>query len=246
MNLNPILSQVSEWMGVFAVAMLAGTSARFVRRPLVFRYGTRELTFSFSLFALILAVAILVYQFIRPPFFLQQEPTYPIGHLVLAAASLAPFVLALALRGQPVRAIGWGAQTLRPALIMGVSLGLLALFLRGKVFTIINGLDAAQANALVYWLLIGLVEETIFRGYLQLRLVSTWGQWPGILVTALLYAVWHMPRILSQPQTTESAVLQIGLTFVQGIVLGYLMQRTGHVLAPGLYHGISEWLGILA
>ncbi len=245
MNLNPILSQASEWMGVFAVAMLAGTSARFARRPLVFRYGTRELTFSFSLFALILAAAILVYQFIRPPLFVAQDPTYPIGRLVLAAACLVPFILALILRGQPVRAIGWGGQTLRPSLIMGVALGLLALFLRGKAFTILNGIEAAQANALVYYLLLGLLEETIFRGYLQLRFVSTWGQWPGILVTTLLYSLWQLPRILAQPQTTETAVVQIAMTFVHGIVLGYLMHRTGNVLAPGIYHGISSWLGVL-
>lgn len=246
MNLNPILSQASEWMGVFAVAMLAGTSARFARRPLVFRYGTREMTFSFSLFALILAVAILVYQFIRPPLFVEQDPNSPIGRLLLAVACLVPFVLALVLRGQPVRAIGWGGQTLRPALLMGVSLGLLSLFLRGKVFTILNGLDPAQANALAYWLLIGLAEETIFRGYLQLRFVSVWGSWPGILVTALLFSLWHVPRILSQPQAGETAVIQIAMTFVHGVVLGYLMHRTGHVLAPGIYSGISAWLSILA
>ena len=121
----------------------------------------------------------------------------------------------------------------------------LALFLRGKAFTILNGIEAAQANALVYYLLIGLVEETIFRGYLQLRFISSWGQWPAILVTALLYSLWQLPRILAQPQTTETAVVQVAMIFVHGIVLGYLMHRTGNVLAPGIYHGVSSWLGIL-
>lgn len=245
MNLNPILSQLSEWMGVFAVAMLAGLSARFARRPIQFVYGTRELTYSFSLYALILAVAIFLYQFIRPPLFIQTDATAPLGRLVLAAACLIPFALAQVLRGQPARAIGWGGKTLRPALIMGAALGLLAIFLRGKVYVILNGLDSQQGAALMYWLLIALAEETIFRGYLHLRLVSTWGRWPGILITAALYSLWHLPRLLSQNPSMESAALAAGLTLVQGVILGYLMDRTGNVLAPSIYRGISEWLTVL-
>jgi membrane protease YdiL (CAAX protease family) len=246
LNLNPILSQASEWMGVIAVAMLAGVSARFFRRPLVFQYGTRELTFSFSLYALVLALSILLYLFLRPPLFVRDTAPIPLARLILAAVSLLPFVIALIARGQPVRAIGWGGLTLRPSLLMGVSLGLLALFLRGKVFSILNGIAPPQANALLFFLLLALIEETIFRGYIQLRLVSAWGQWSGILAAALLYSLWQIPRMMVQPQATESVVLHLGLAFVQGIILGYLMQRTGNVAAPGLYRGISEWLQVLA
>ena len=246
MNLNPILSQLSEWMGVFAVAMLAGLSARFARRPLQFVYGTRELTYSFSLYALILAAAVFLYQFARPALVAQPDASAPLGRLLLALGCLIPFVLALVLRAQPVRAIGWGGKTLRPALILGAALGLLAIFLRGKVFAVLGGLNGAQGAALVYWLLIALAEETIFRGYLHLRFVSTWGRWPGILITALLYSLWHLPRLLTQSTTTADALLAVGLAFVQGVVLSYLMDRTGNVVAPGIYRGISEWLAVLA
>lgn len=246
MELNAVLSQVSEWLGVFAVAMMAGASARFARRPLLFRYNRREVIFALSLFALVLAVSVLLYVFIRPPLFSAEQPARPLGRLLLALGAVVPFVIALLARGQPVRAIGWGGLTLRPSLLMGLALGLLAIILRGKSSALLSGLSAEQGSALLLWLLVALAEETIFRGYIHLRLVSAWGQWPGILATALLYATWQLPRLAAQSLPLETLALQGMLAFVHGVVLGYLMQRTGNVAAPGIYRGISEWLSVLS
>ena len=239
MNLTPLLSQLSEWMGVVAVAMIAGAGSRLRYRPLVFRYPRRELTISFILFGLITVMAFLFYSF-RP----QTTPGLN-ERFILAAICLAPFLVALRQRQQPIRSIGWNKETFRTAIMFGLALGILALFLRGKIFSIINGISLQEGTSLVILLAICLLEETIFRGYLQLRLVSAWGQWPGIFVTALLFTLWQIPLSLAQHLAVPVVLTNLALSLAQGIIVGFVMQKSGHVVAPGLYRAFSEWIILL-
>lgn len=240
MNLNPLLAQLSEWLGVIAVAILAGTSPRFQRRPLLFKFNRREVLISLGLFALILMLAFIVYPVLQKAL----PGSLPTARLVIALLALLPFVVAMLVRGQPIRAIGWGTQTLRPSALVGLALAVLTLFLRGKAFT----LPKVGPNAwlaLLLWLGICLAEETIFRGYIQLRLNSAWGTWKGILATTALYTLWRIPVSLALAQDTGTQITSLVLIFAQGLVLGYLMQKTGHVLAPGIYRAFSQWVALL-
>ena len=36
-------------------------------------------------------------------------------------------------------------------------------------------------------------EEIGWRGYMQPRLLARFGFWPGIGLTALIWAIWHLP-----------------------------------------------------
>lgn len=240
MNLNPLLGQLSEWLGVIAVSMLAAISPRFQRRPIVFKFNRREVLISLGLFALAL-----LFSFIFYPMFLQALPgTQPVARLAIALLALLPFVVALLVRGQPWRSMGWGSQTWQPAGLVGLALAVLTLFLRGKVFTLTK-VSSADWLALLVWLVIALAEETVFRGYIQLRLGSAWGTWRGIAATALLYTIWRIPVSLVLSQNLQTLLLSLLLILLQGLVLGYLMQKTGHVLAPGIYRAFSQWVAML-
>lgn len=239
MTITTLAAQLSEWLGVMAVSMLAGTSERFKRRPLAFVYQRRETLFALGLFALILVIAFVFYLILFPA-------GSTLHRLILAAVSLAPFLLAVRLRGQPARTAGWGMQRLRPAVLLGLALGVLAMFLRGKVFTLMGGTGDPRALDLLFLLGICLAEETIFRGYIQLRLVAVWGAWLGILVTAILFTLWQLPLKLVLGQTSTALLTSLGLAFGQGLVLGYLMHKSGHAAAPGIYRAFSEWLSLLS
>jgi len=58
MDLKYWLGYLSEWLGVVAVVMIAGTSPLLKkRRPLGFRYPNREATYALSLFAVVYVIA---------------------------------------------------------------------------------------------------------------------------------------------------------------------------------------------
>ena len=61
----------------------------------------------------------------------------------------------------------------------------------------------------------------------------------GWLATAALFVLCQLPRLLANP---EQLVFNLVLVVGQSVVAGYLMRRSGHVLAPGLYRAVSVWL----
>jgi membrane protease YdiL (CAAX protease family) len=89
----------------------------------------------------------------------------------------------------------------------------------------------------VFFVLMGLIaaipEETIFRGIMQPTLQKKVGRWPGILLTAAIFAVYHihfqfeLPRIISH--------------FCWGLILGLLRERTGTLWAPAIAHALA-WI----
>jgi membrane protease YdiL (CAAX protease family) len=75
---------------------------------------------------------------------------------------------------------------------------------------------------LIIALLPSFMEELLFRGYIQSRLLQRWPAWVAILATSTLFAL---------PHVTPSAVV---LVFPLGLWLGVLAWRTGSVW-PGIF-----------
>ena len=92
--------------------------------------------------------------------------------------------------------------------------------------------------AIVFVLFIGLapgiIEEVLFRGYIQQRLVKRWGVAKGITITSILFALVHVtPHAIA-------AVVPIGFW------LGYIAWRSGSILPAMLCHffvnaGLNAW-----
>jgi len=90
---------------------------------------------------------------------------------------------------------------------------------------------------------LALAEESIFRGFIQPRLQAWLGRWVGLVLTAAMFAVWQLPAVWNAGW--ETILPSLGLAFAQGLLLGWIMDRSGHVLAPALYRTISLWMSIL-
>jgi membrane protease YdiL (CAAX protease family) len=245
LDLTPYVGFIAEWMGVIAVAWLMALSKR-LQKPLVgFRYARRDGLVALGLYAAILLFSV-IYVTARPPVFptpqrIAPAPVVDFGYwLVLAAVCLLPFIAALLIRSQPARSIGWDPELLRTGLMIGVAMAFLTIFLRNRMMDVLGGVNKQSAIALLLALGIALAEETIFRGYIQLRLGWWLGQWPGMLLSAALFALWHVPAWLHLP--LQTILTLAGLTFVQGLVLGWIMIRCRHVAAPALYRAISIWV----
>jgi membrane protease YdiL (CAAX protease family) len=245
-----IIAFISEWLGVIAVAWLLGLSRRFQKPVVGFLYARRD-----GLVALFLSAVIIFFSFfystaIRPPVFSQPVRISPapvhdlLQALILAVISLAPFLIALLVRQQPIRSIGWNPALITPGLQMGVAMAILTIFLRNRVMDVLGGLALPVLGSLPIALGIGLAEETIFRGYIQMRLAWWLGPWPGLVITAGLFTLWHMPAWL-QTLPTQTMLILAGLTFVQGLVLGWIMRKSGGVVAPALYRAVSIWVSLI-
>jgi membrane protease YdiL (CAAX protease family) len=237
---NALILTAAEYLGVVAVMMIAGLSPSLKRRrPLGFKYPMRDGRGSLSLFALILLMAFLVYiQFFTPI----HADQLMWQRLVIAVIALLPFGAAMVIRGQPLRSAGWGRETIGLAFRIGLALAFLTIFLRGKIWPLIRGITPETGIALLVWLGIAAAEETIFRGYIQPRLSAWLGENYGLLATAALFGFWQLPHLLADPTTL---VIRVGLVVLQGLILGWVMRKTGNVVAPFLYRAFSEWVGLL-
>ncbi|HNR03055.1 MAG TPA: CPBP family intramembrane metalloprotease [Anaerolineaceae bacterium] len=249
--MNPLdtkfwLGYLSEWLGAIAVVMIAGVSPilRKIRR-IEFRFPRREATFALTLFALIFFFAFQVYSNKILDFLKTAAGAFAGGDIALrmliAVISLLPVIILLAARGQPLKSTGWSKENTRASLMLGLLLVVLTIFLRGKFTTLLKGITPEQGSLLLVLLILCLAEETIFRGYIQLRLMSFIGTTWGWLVTAILYLLWQLPgrAWISQIATAWPEIL---ITLVQALLLGWIMRKTYHVAAPALFRAVAAWL----
>ncbi len=244
MTIAQILLHVSEWLGVGSLTWIAGLSPRFHRRPINFIYQRRENIISFSLYTL----ALLLGFFVRIEF--QQANSFTLYslsneiflRLLLAIVLLAPFVIALIYRRQPVRTLGWGKATLRPALQLGLGLIILVIFLHGKIFSIINQFSAIPWAVFLALLAIALVEESVFRGYIFIRLTAGFGSISGLAITALLSTIWQAAFFVNFGASLDVVLLSLVFILAQSLLLGWIMQKSGHVAAPAMYAAISNMM----
>lgn len=73
-------------------------------------------------------------------------------------------------------------------------------------------------------------EETIFRGVMQPTLQKMLGRWPGILLTAVIFSLFHVQYGFAVPMLLSH--------FVTGLVLGLLRERTGNLWAAAIAHAL--------
>ncbi len=237
---------ITEWLGVIAVAWLLSATPRFQKRTVGFRYARRDgmvaLTVSIVLVLIgwIFASSNLgkgLWELIRLP-----EAARALNPLfILAMLSLLIVLAALFLRGQPLKGAGWDSMNLRLGLQTGLALALLTLFLRNRVMDVLNGLSREEITYLLVVLGIALAEETVFRGYVQMRLCWWLGEKQGILATAAFNTLWRLPLLLAVG-ASSSFWMSLGMMLGQALLSGWLMQKTGSVLTTVLYRATSLWM----
>lgn len=90
-------------------------------------------------------------------------------------------------------------------------------------------------------LLTPIFEEFMYRGLLQQGLAGAGiGRWPAIIVASIIFALMHLPAL-----SMESALSAVLTLFALGLVLGFLYERTGRLLAPIIMHGLFNLGNIL-
>ncbi len=229
--------------------MILGLSPRFIKRPLAFKYPRREALVALSLVVLLGVVLWQVYSHlaIALPAAANSftfDPIQLIYLIIVAVVVAAPFAAALLARGQPWRSAGLGRQTLRPSLQLGLALAVISIFLRGKVYALLDGITISEIYLLVGILALGFAEEFAFRGYVQPRLSAWWGATVGWIATALLFTLWRLPAQILVFQQKDPTTLGLSLLdlFVFALIQGWIIRKSGNVIAPAIFNGIHSWV----
>ena len=82
------------------------------------------------------------------------------------------------------------------------------------------------------------LEETIYRGIVQSSFASITGQWrvAAVVMTSLLFTAFHATVIPWQ---------MLAGIFLLSLILGWLYERSGNLLAPILAHAVFNALNLL-
>lgn len=114
--------------------------------------------------------------------------------------------------------------------ILSVTLGSLTVLLRPPVTESPIEELILDRRALILVLLLGpMVEELVFRGFLFPLLARSFGPWPGVIATAIPFALLHGV----QNEWAWQLLVPIGLA---GVVFGAVRHMTGSTVAAMLVH----------
>jgi len=246
-----IITRLAEMCGALAVAMLLALSPRISTvAPVGFKYPKREIKFSLAVAAFLLIFVNFFYFFgsswLRADSF-NFSPSLDDLLKLSFAALIAVFVAILLTRyrGQPFHSMGWHKNLIRPAIQFGLALIMLTLFLRGEFLGLFKGIPQDAINALILCLVIALAEESVFRGYIQMRLLAFFGKYLGWGISSIIFVVWRLPFLSVLGWGSQAFWVSLGLLTLQSLLLGWIMVKSRHVLVSGLYHAFSMWIAFL-
>lgn len=105
--------------------------------------------------------------------------------------------------------------------------------------------DTREARViLLNQVIVGVVEETVFRGILLYGLVRAWGRTrPGLMaavvIQAALFGVPHILQVFAGAPLS-SVLANVANTFVFGVWLGFLVLSTGSLWPAILLHAVAN------
>ena len=248
MNTDTLILTAAEWIGIIALGMLAGLSPKLRNvRPLQFLFPHREasVTFSINIAAFVFSLLIYKYFFTEVTAFTTLNQEVLSQRLILDVIVLTVFGITLVIRKQPLRSALWGKEALRGNLEYALLIAALVIFLRGKIYTIIDGIEMAEGLALLQLLAIGLCEVSFFFGYSMPRLISRFGTRTGWVMAAFLFSLWQIIPMAVHGVVWQTAIFPILYFIGSGIVLGWTTIKSRHVLAPAVFIALSQWLFLI-
>lgn len=185
------------------------------------------------------------------------ESSWVVSDLVHLPQFIIPFLIILYItKGKPSR-YGFNLNEDPPTfthtrmLMVGTCFGLLMAV--KPVIQVLKGASVVVpkpvtlVNVLGYmsfqWIIVGLSEETMFRGLIQTYLMNNLDGGItimgsklhlGTLLSAFFWGGFHIINVINMP--FNAALLTVAITSPIGLIMGYVYQRTGSLLSTILVH----------
>lgn len=111
-----------------------------------------------------------------------------------------------------------------------------------------KGLDVSSISNLVSMLImqvlvVGLIEETFFRGFM-LRMLMSIGVKRAVVISSLLFGITHALQLMSG-QSVEDTILQILYAILVGFVLSLLIIHRQSIIITIAFHGLNNFLNFM-
>lgn len=188
----------------------------------------------------------------NPAFQLDKRPPFTVDIINVLWGALfytpwiLPLVVAMKRTKQSHRSIGISAENKERLLALGLVFSAILLtvlgFLAPSFGGGFKGFSLSLAYGLVVHAIVGFSEETVFRGYIQTRLIAYSGTLKGLLITSLLFAFIHFPRFYFQFSggVLEGSAFAL-LRFPMGLLFGYIMIRSQNIIPSSILHLFTNW-----
>lgn len=169
---------------------------------------------------------------------------------------LASFCIALILlKKEKITTIGFSKNNAVKSIVLGGILGIL-IVIGNIVMNVVWGRQLDQirsimANLVYYMLVISLVEEIIFRGYIQTRIYGLVKK-PlfAIILGGILFMLMHIPFQMGYAKMGLFAYIQwnwatLIFTFIWHVVFDFLYRKYNTIYASTIFHGLMDWANYL-
>lgn len=158
-------------------------------------------------------------------------------------------------RKQSIATLGFTKKNLFKSIFLGLALSAvlfivnLAIGISGKYS--FNAIQILIKNFLYYFFVIALVEEIIFRGFIQTRIYGiiknpVW----AVILTGFMFMSVHVPfqmYAVNMGMTAyiESHYVNLISTMVWHVVFNFMYMKYNSIAAPTVFHGIMDWCNVL-
>lgn len=213
----------------------------------------KKYTKSDALLALILfGIIILIYSILailQTKFEFIRENILLVG-CVFNAFMIVITLLFIKLNKQNLNTIGISKGKCKKSIIIGITLASFLVY-NNCISHLINGSDLISIQEilvrLVYYLLIAVCEEFVFRGYIQTRIYGLIKKtWLALLVGGILFIIMHFPyRMIAYQMTLNDLIIKnfnwILDLFITHLVFNFIYLKTNSIYGAIIPHWMSNF-----
>jgi len=165
--------------------------------------------------------------------------------LIFFSLSIIPLFIFLYFTNQKLTTIGIKKEKILISLL--ISMPLIASVYSEYISSQIP-LFEVLIKSIFYILFIGFHEEILLRGFIWVRLQTLLGKKMGIIITGIIFSLYHAPLQLIWFDKSINYVLFHGsVPILSGIgahiIFGYIYSRNENILLPTLIHGLLDLKG---
>jgi uncharacterized protein len=216
------------------------------------KFSRKEQTLELGVFLFLIVPSLILSQFVAGQWTHGFAITAAV--IILRDLPLAGLVLFFVWRNaEPFRAIGWTSQFWVRQIGLGVLLFPLMFLSAMLVAWLLMGMGFSSPNsalrsallvrswsqvplAVLMVVVVAVTEETIFRGYLLLRLKALGGsEFFAVVLSTLIFTMGH----------SYQGVAGLGAVALMGVVFALIYLRTGSLVAPVVMHFLQDFLGVV-
>lgn len=104
------------------------------------------------------------------------------------------------------------------------------------ILTFINSFIHKDKSFIVLMLVVGICEELYFRGFLQSRLTYYLGNKIGLILTALIFVIWHIPTDIVNRVQGIQIMYNMILRLPSSVLFGFIMMKYKNISVPVVFH----------